>query len=90
MTCLSDVLICLQLQKGLTVRLSDEVSFVVVEDRGSKEKRARKIQLIKVCLAVCISSHVGSIQGAVAGYRGGLDSAHVPLAQTASLRVELS
>lgn len=50
---LSDVLICLQLQKGLTVRLSDEVSFVVVEDRGSKEKRARKIELIKVCLDEC-------------------------------------
>ena len=50
---LSDVLVCLRLQKGLRVRLSDEVSFVVVEDRGSKEKRARKLQLIKVCLAVC-------------------------------------
>lgn len=50
---LSAVLICLQLQKGLTVRLSDEVSFVVVEDRGSKEKRARKIELMKVCLDEC-------------------------------------
>ena len=66
------------------MRLSDEVSFVVVEDRGSKEKRARKLQLIKVCLDVYQFPDVGSpeVEGLSTG--GGLGSAHLPLAQPAS------